>query len=830
MTPRRSSQHAPIERDPPYVAVRFPAADTPSWGPQATQEVRERLPDDWAFLESQFPGLLLMPLFEGVPARVIRGLVARARQLSPSYQPADFLSLFQVVLPRREEWGPQAPEGPELATGLRRLMRERLRVVDVIVELHMAPPPASDDGGAHDLPYLDAPPRGIGIDVAAAGLGGAKVSDFAGGKGQGETLADVELGWDPTHKDFRVDAAGTLADEIDFEPLPGGSMHPTFVKHGTQVLSVAVARRNSIFTMGVAPLVKDVVLSSAWRTTASIAGVKIVEAAILEALVALVGSGRPAGSILLIEDQTPLDTYDTTLSAGLYGPSEVNPVVFWLIQLAVANHVVVVEATGNGSAYVGGTTAVDLDALLLKVHPDGKGGFKNSGAILVSAAQWDGSDWVEFSWAVKGARVDCFAQGDDAYAAVPGHAIANGFNSSSLAAAIVAGAALVLQGLVRNGLSGVVPYLTPMQMRALLGHKSHNTKLKGGVANVVGVMPRLAVLAEKIASMPDLYIRDHALDKGDAHTLLLARSPDIIVRNSQVTAAQANTDWGEGSGAEDRDDLSEVPVAGQKAWVYVRVRNRSAAAAAGATVKVWYADSTTILDFAKWKEIGQATLDVPGNDQLTVSAAIEWSAVPATGHYCFIALVHHADDPGFVSSSFLLPSAAATLTIPAEFTGWSYFRNYVRTENNVSWRNFDVVDVSAAAASVVTVEADVGSPPDGGGGGGAGGGGGDMELNVENRLPPGASLEVEMPDALAKKLKRLHPAIKLDLTTKTWKGPVPNGTVVRLGAGKLSAKSSLMVKLHVKLPAGLARAGEVALVQREGKDVVGRVTRRFRPK
>jgi hypothetical protein len=70
---------------------------------------------------------------------------------------------------------------------------------------------------------------------------------------------------------------------------------------------------------------------------------------------------------------------------------------------------------------------------------------------------------------------------------------------------------------------------------------------------------------------------------------------------------------------------------------------------------------------------------VPTGDLLTVSDAAVWpsGAIPASGHYCFVALIGHAYDP-----------AAA----PADFLSWDNFRQFIRANNNVTWRNFNVVN------------------------------------------------------------------------------------------------------------------------------------------
>jgi hypothetical protein len=52
------------------------------------------------------------------------------------------------------------------------------------------------------------------------------------------------------------------------------------------------------------------------------------------------------------------------------------------------------------------------------------------------------------------------------------------------------------------------------------------------------------------------------------------------------------------------------------------------------------------------------------------------AAVPAPGHYCFVVLVGNAEDPAPDTASFL---------------DFDNFGRYIRGNNNVTWRNFNVV-------------------------------------------------------------------------------------------------------------------------------------------
>ena len=76
---------------------------------------------------------------------------------------------------------------------------------------------------------------------------------------------------------------------------------------------------------------------------------------------------------------------------------------------------------------------------------------------------------------------------------------------------------------------------------------------------------------------------------------------------------------------------------------------------------------------------------MPGNGFLVEAPAIPWeqdNLPPAAGHYCFVATVDHQFDPQ--------PDTAV-------FT-WAEFLDFIRNYNNVTWRNFNVVDLIPAGS------------------------------------------------------------------------------------------------------------------------------------
>jgi hypothetical protein len=801
-------------RDPPLVTVRFRAGQAPNYGPDATADHKAQFPADWDALEALFPGLRLVPLFGFVDPAALQAVIDRGRRLTPGYQPARFLDMFQVKLPAMGAWSAAAPRPPALGRGLYALMLQHLPVDRVTIEMLELEPAVSDGlagSGAPEMHHLHAAPKGLWVEA---------VWNLTGGQGQGEVLAVVDRGWKLKHADF-VDAACTLALKM----LPGGEHDPTEVNHGTMALGVAVARNNNTYGLGVAPLASKGFLSSENRSVAS--GADTLAAALYEAIGALITA--PPGGVLLIEMDLQLASLVPAVPGvpDIRGPVEAKEEVFETIQLAVANHIVVVEPAGNG-----GSSGPGLDL----AHPGLLHG--DSGAILVGRAAWQptfdaasdvpGGHHRPADHRVYGTRIDCFAWGDKVWAAavLPADTVAgvaefkddstSGFGGTSAASAMIAGAALVVQGMARA--SGA--YLPPMQMRALLGdrtpYKNTPARLEATATapatdayDHIGVMPNLAYAAQQLGVLPDLYIRDHVDDDGQAHELALSRSPDIILRTTALGVSPDEA-FGESSGTAALDGLSEAPVHTQPASIYVRVRNRGGVAATGAEVRVYWAASGTLLQPWRWlgNEIGHTVVDVPVGDTFVVAGPIPWPAVPAPGHSCLVATVDHPKDPIFV---------------PSRLWDLTEFGAFMRRENNIAFRNFHVVELPAdPAAGIDPLEADVAGAQEVEDE--------EMELQVDAQLPGEATVEVELPEGLADRMSLPEDVYARNPRTLALRGRIRSNGLTRLGLVRLPRRALFRVKLHVRLPPShTGRAFQVALIQLHHGRELGRVSWRLAP-
>ncbi len=300
-------------------------------------------------------------------------------------------------------------------------------------------------------------------------------------------------------------------------------------------------------------------------------------------------------------------------------------------------------------------------------------------ALPHDRAIWTGGQSSSF-----GTRVNCYGWGRNVVTCGygfldagtgPNDEYTDLFSGTSSATPIVAGAGAILQGMLEAN-TGV--RLSPQQMRLLLSNPATGTPQGGGVAGNIGVMPNLrAIIDDTLGLSADVYLRDNPGDDGTVPTSGgISASPDIIVRPFQI--ADPQTAFGEGSGTENSQSLGFEAEAGQDNYIYVRMKNRGAADANNVTCQVYWSNVSTLVTPDMWNLIGTtAPVNVPQGDTLVVAPELVWPepGIPGEGHYCFVGILDHPIDPA--------------PPLPTTFTSFSSF---VRNQNNVTWRNFNVVD------------------------------------------------------------------------------------------------------------------------------------------
>ena len=286
--------------------------------------------------------------------------------------------------------------------------------------------------------YLEA---GSGVNAVAAGTA----------RGEGVTVIDVERAWGLPH------------DDVPEPTVLPGDVIDHWQDHGIAVLGILGARDNQVGTRGIATEARLKAIPS----QAPGFGPPNVAVAITM-LIAPGKSYSAPGDIILIEEQTN----------GLL-PVEIEPHNRAAIQAATACGRVVIEAAVPGGLCLDKETWLDQ-----RVLKPGADGYADSGAIMVGSAF--PQTLVPLISSNYGERLDCFAPGRDIATTAWSNAYMPNFSGTSAAAAIVAGAAAVVQGL-----AGGRP-LTSRQMRWVLTDSASMTR---GGSRPIGGLPDLGRIA-----------------------------------------------------------------------------------------------------------------------------------------------------------------------------------------------------------------------------------------------------------------------------------------------------------------------------------------------
>jgi carboxypeptidase T len=300
----------------------------------------------------------------------------------------------------------------------------------------------------------------------------------------------------------------------------------------------------------------------------------------------------------------------------------------------------------------------------------------------------------------------------------------------------------------------------------------------------------------------DVYVRDNLADSGAEPTPDggLSMSPDI--HHFKQSLGEPATTLGSAV-AMLRNDLFEPIEKGQDNFLYVRLQNRGVAPSP-AEVDIYWSRPSTFPTPSGWNLIGTISVPnvVPG--QATVGGPLVWPAasVPETGHYCFIAIVGTPGEPRPNKSSI---------------ASMEDFQSFIRQNNGVAWKNFDVVDVLAGTVAQVQLMVQ-GWPHQ------------ELKADLEidlRALPSQSSAELALLGRLTvgTTLSGLIP-IETEGTRYTYR--LAGGSIAVLRGMPLKPSDRSEVRLEVSLatttPAG---AYDIAVIQRiEGREV-GRVSRRL---
>ena len=327
-----------------------------------------------------------------------------------------------------------------------------------------------------DQGYLEAAPKGIGANTTEV---------WGSFDGAGIGFVDLEAGWNLEHVDLpRAKSPQPMINLND----------KTEADHGTAVLGVVLARKNGQGMTGIAP-------GADFRGVASyVVSLATDELGVADGIEKAI-EVLNEGDVLLLEVETG-DGY----------PIETDELAFTAIRDAVDRGIMVIEAAGNGTEVVGH----DLDRPIRReaddpppVNLNRNSAFQDSGAIMVSACRAglaSAGGHRRIGFANYGSRIDCYAWGEKVVTAGGGdfgriagadRRFTASFGGTSAAAAIIAGAALLVQQIASA--PGGRGRLTPAQMRAVLSDPATGTTiLAPSGTKTIGVMPDLQRIAKKL--------------------------------------------------------------------------------------------------------------------------------------------------------------------------------------------------------------------------------------------------------------------------------------------------------------------------------------------
>jgi len=299
--------------------------------------------------------------------------------------------------------------------------------------------------------YLQPAPRGIDAVYAWR---------MPGGDGAGIGLVDIERGWTLNHLDLVSASIGIIS-----------GVNQSHFGHGTAVLGMLVAGGHSQGCVGMVQKATARVVSQFQPDGFNTAG----------AILSAIGVMQP-GDVLLLEMQTSMNDVERL-------PIEVEPACFEAIKLAVNLGMIVIEAAGNGRLNLDLYHDDTRGYIFNRSSPD----FQDSGAILVGAAD-SAFPHTRHNDSNYGTRIDCYGWGENITTAGDGKngtltdSYTDTFGGTSGAAAMIAGAAIAVQGISSTHMGS---RRGPKRMRELLSDPALGTASATPQSDRIGVMPDL---------------------------------------------------------------------------------------------------------------------------------------------------------------------------------------------------------------------------------------------------------------------------------------------------------------------------------------------------
>jgi len=369
---------------------------------------------------------------------------------------ADLTQYFRVHLAGDQD----ATAGARLCDLLNRSLSIDLAFLEGQPEVAGDIAPGTPDFEPQQL-YLTAAPTGV--DAYAAW-------GYPGGKGEGVTICDIEIGWHTDHEDL----SKLLGNVIGGDPGPDN--------HGSAVMGEMLADSTISSLTGIGYGVTGISYGASGKMV-SVSGRSTADALTLAA------ENLGVGDIILIELH---QAGPNSTGSGQDGfvPMEWTPSIFDVIQTITANGIIVCEAAGNGGE--------DLDDAIYAGWFDTT--LQHSGAIMCGAGAPPsgnyGLDRSRLDFSNHGARVDLQGYGREVVTTGYGGLYDPGddrqwytatFSGTSSASPIVTASVACIQGRFKNVSGGFT--MTAREIRNLL--YTTGSSQTGATSEHIGPRPDL---------------------------------------------------------------------------------------------------------------------------------------------------------------------------------------------------------------------------------------------------------------------------------------------------------------------------------------------------
>ena len=223
---QKSKKAEPVSHKPDYsthIVVKFQDYVDLPYHKGVEKQIEEFRVGPWKKLAKEHPGISIQPLFGNINQDKLKGLVAKARQMDPTYKGGDFFRYFRVTCPVESDPGEILGELSSW-NNVRNAYFKPVHIAPGLVNYGNNPQANAP------APYQDY------LDLAPAGISAKYVWDAGtpGSDGTEINFIDVEKGWKLDHSDLPSPAITLIS----------GNNLDASKSHGTSVLGIICAVDN----------------------------------------------------------------------------------------------------------------------------------------------------------------------------------------------------------------------------------------------------------------------------------------------------------------------------------------------------------------------------------------------------------------------------------------------------------------------------------------------------------------------------------------------------------------------------------------------------------